>query len=58
MLCSDILILVAVKTHFEKWKRRIAAYITNQARLELYEYLRELRESVLYCDTDSVIYIQ
>ena len=32
--------------------------MTTQARLKLYEYLRELGESVLYCDTDSVIYIQ
>jgi hypothetical protein len=35
-----------------------AAYVTTLARLKLYEYLRELRESVLCCDTDSVIYIQ
>ena len=28
------------------------------SRLKLYEYLRELCESVFYCDTDSVIYIQ
>ena len=32
--------------------------MTTQARLKLYENLRELGESVLYCDTDSVIYIQ
>jgi hypothetical protein len=36
----------------------VAAYVTNQARLKLYEYLSKLGESVLYCDTDSVIYIQ
>ena len=36
----------------------VAAYLTTQARLKLYEYLRELGVSVLYCDTDSVIYIQ
>jgi hypothetical protein len=36
----------------------VAAYVTTQARLKLFEYLRELEESVLYCDTDSVIYIQ
>ena len=36
----------------------VAAYVTTQANLKLYEYLRELGESVLYCDTDSVIYIQ
>jgi len=36
----------------------VAGYVTNQARLELYKYLTEFGESVLYCDTDSVIYIQ
>ena len=36
----------------------VAAYVTTQARLRLYEYLRELGESVLYCDIDSVIFIQ
>jgi hypothetical protein len=35
----------------------VAAYVTTQARLKLYEYLSELGEYVLYCDTDSVIYI-
>jgi hypothetical protein len=39
-------------------KVAVAAYITTQARIKLYEYLRELVESVLYCITDSVIYIQ
>ena len=36
----------------------VAAYVTTQARLKLYEYLSKLGDSVLYCDTDSVIYIQ
>jgi hypothetical protein len=36
----------------------VAAYFTTQARLKLYEYRRVLGESVLYCDTDSTIYIQ
>jgi hypothetical protein len=31
--------------------------VTTQARLKLYEYLREFGESVLYCDTDSMNYI-
>jgi hypothetical protein len=35
-----------------------AAYVTTQARLKLYEYLSKLGESVFYCDTDTVIYIQ
>ena len=34
----------------------IASYVTSHARLELYRYLEELGERVLYCDTDSVIY--
>ena len=36
----------------------VAAYVTTQARLKLYEYLRDLGEYVPYCDTDSVIFIQ
>lgn len=35
----------------------IAAYTTAQARLKLYTYLEQLKERVLYYDTDSVIYI-
>ena len=36
----------------------VAAYVTAQARLKVYDYLSKLGESVLYFDTDSVIYIQ
>ena len=36
----------------------IAVYVTTQVRLQRYEYLSELGQSSLYCDTDSVIYIQ
>jgi hypothetical protein len=36
----------------------VSAYITGQAGLKLYEYLRKLGQSDLYCDTDSLIYIQ
>jgi len=36
----------------------VAAYVTTQARIKLYKYLSKLRESVLYWDTDSVIFIQ
>ena len=36
----------------------IAAYVTTKARLKLYEYLSKLGKPVLFCDTDSVIYIQ
>ena len=34
----------------------IASYVTTHARLELYSYLEQLKDRVLYCDTDSVIY--
>jgi hypothetical protein len=33
----------------------VAAYVTIQTRLKLYEYLRELWEPALYCDTVTVI---
>jgi len=36
----------------------VAAYVTTQTRLKQYDYLSKLGESVLYCDTDSVIFIQ
>ena len=36
----------------------IAAYVTTQARLKLYEYLEILQKDVLYFDTDSVIYLK
>lgn len=35
----------------------IAAYTTAQARLKLYSYLEPLDSRVLYCDTDSIIYV-
>lgn len=34
------------------------AYTTAQARLKLYSYLEQLEGRVIYCDTDSIIYIQ
>ena len=36
----------------------VAANVTTQARLKLYEYLSTLVESVLYCDTDSVVFLK
>ena len=36
----------------------IGAYLTGRARIHLYRYLDRLRENAIYCDTDSVIYIQ
>jgi hypothetical protein len=36
----------------------IGVYMTTWARLKLYTYLDALKEKAIYCDTDSVIYIQ
>jgi len=36
----------------------IGAYVTSGARIHLYRYLDRLGERNIYCDTDSVIYIQ
>ena len=38
-------------------KVEVAVYVTTQARLKLYEYLSKLGKSIMYCDTNSVIYI-
>ena len=36
----------------------IGAYVTAGASMHLYRYLDGLGERAIYCDTDSVIYIQ
>jgi hypothetical protein len=36
----------------------IGAYVTAVARIHLYRYLDRLQERAIYCDTDSVIYMQ
>ena len=36
----------------------IGAYVTAGGRIHLYRYLDRLRENAIYCDTDSVIYLQ
>ena len=36
----------------------IGSYVTTGARLKLYTFLDALKEKAIYCDTDSVIYIQ
>jgi len=36
----------------------IASFVTVGARLHLYCYLDKLKEHALYCDTDSVIFVQ
>ena len=36
----------------------VAAYVTPQSRLKVYKYLSELGQSVLYWDTDSVVFLE
>ena len=36
----------------------IGAYVTAGARIHLYNFLDWLQENAIYCDTDSVIFIQ
>jgi len=36
----------------------MGGYVTAGARINLYRYLDGLHENAMYCDTDSVIYIQ
>ena len=36
----------------------IGAYVSGGARLNLYKYLERLQERSIYCDTDSVIFVQ
>ena len=36
----------------------IGAYVTAGARIHLYAYLEKLQKRAIYCDTDTVIYIQ
>jgi len=34
------------------------AYVTAGARIHLYSYLDRLQERALYCDTDSIMFVQ
>jgi hypothetical protein len=36
----------------------LGAYVTAGARLCLYDFLDKVQENALYCDTDSIIYVQ
>jgi hypothetical protein len=36
----------------------IGAFVTAGARIHLYSYLDRLKDKAIYCDTDSVIYVQ
>jgi hypothetical protein len=38
--------------------RILGAYVTTGGRMQLYRYLDTLQDKAVYCDTDSVIYIQ
>jgi hypothetical protein len=39
-------------------KEFLGAFVASAARMHLYSYLDHLQENALYCDTDSVFYIQ
>jgi hypothetical protein len=36
----------------------LGSYVTAAARLRMYSYLDKLQERAVYCDTDSVLYVQ
>ena len=36
----------------------IGAYVTAWARVHLYQYLDRVQEEVLYCDNDSILFVQ
>jgi len=38
--------------------RSLQAYVACGGRIHLYSYLHKLGERALYCDTDSVIFVQ
>jgi hypothetical protein len=44
------------KTSLKKTNVGLCAMITSNARLRLYEVIGEMKERLLYCDTDSCIY--
>jgi hypothetical protein len=35
----------------------IAAFVTEYGRIELYNYIKDLDERLLYVDTDSLVFI-
>ena len=39
-------------------KEVFGAYVTAGARIRLYRYLDRVKEKGLYCDTDSILYVQ
>ena len=58
---DSILVQYVKKAEFEESLPNtnvvLAAYTTAHARLKLYSYLEPLQKSVLYYDTDSIIYV-
>ena len=44
------------KTSLSSTNIALASMVTSQARLRLYEEMEKLKERVIYCDTDSIIY--
>jgi hypothetical protein len=64
LFCSDEIVCVPWKYTEERIPSLrhtndvIGSYVTAGARLRLYSYLDKLQERALYCDTDSVLYVQ
>ena len=59
--CTNLQVWISEnKEYFEgslKTNVVLAAFVTCQARLHLFSELNKLKESVLYFDTDSIIYV-
>ena len=62
-ICTEVIVEVDVSKVEEevipsnKTNIFIAAFTTAWVRLELYKYLEQLKEQVLYFETDSIIYL-
>ena len=44
--------------YLHKTNEFIVAYVNAGARIHLYSFLNRLQENAIYCDTDTVIFIQ
>jgi hypothetical protein len=58
VVCASWLYIADEKVHLRHTNEVIGAYVTAGARIHLYSYLDRFKQMALYCDTDSVIYIQ
>ena len=47
-----------IVTYVTHTNEAIGAYVTAGARIHLYSFLDRQQENAIYCDTDSVIFIQ